>query len=134
MTDKSTTVKPTKTVTPARVKVYNESKLELPQDIGGFSSNFRREAARSVGRIMADHTKLECFIKLCDTFKDYAIDRHEHQLTVRDVAIKAKADKLKAAERDALRTADAIIKSKRANVDKLVAEIAAHDKRMEASK
>ena len=133
MTDKSTTVKPTKTVTPARVKVYNESKLELPQDIGGFSSNFRREAARSVGRIMADPKKLAVFQELLKVFGQYAEDRYENAIVVRDKAVADKQVQLKAAQAQALRTADGVIKSKRAQAAKLEAEIAVHDKKMEAS-
>lgn len=125
MTSKSTTVK---------TKITNESKLVLPQDIGGFSVNFRREAARSVGRIMADEKKLKCFLEMLDIFKQYAKDRYEHQLDVRADALADKAAKLKEAEAKALTDADAVIKGKRAAVAKMQGEIAAHDKKMEKSK
>ena len=126
MTKQSTTVKP--------VKIINESKLKLPQDIGGFSINFRREAARSVGRIMADEKKLECFLEMLKTFDQYARDRFEHQLLLRDQAVKAKADRLVEAQAEALRNADNVIKSKRAHIEHLQAEVDAHDVRMEKSK
>lgn len=125
MTKKSATVK---------TKIVNESKLQLPQDIGGFSVNFRREAARSVGRIMSDEKKLECFLEMLDIFKQYATDRFEHQLVVRDNALADKAAKLKEAQAIALTNADSVIKGKRAVVEKLQREIDAHDVRMEESK
>jgi hypothetical protein len=127
MTKKSTTVKP-------RTKVVNESRLSLPQDIGGFTVNFRREAARSVGRIMADEKKLECFKKLLDAFYEYAEDRFEHNLDVRKGALIAKAKTLRTAEAKALKDADSIIAGKRAHAAQLSAEVALHDKKMEALK
>lgn len=131
MTDKSTTVKPVKK---PRVKISNESKLQLPQDVEGFSSNFRREAARSVGRIMADERKLEVFLELLEHFKDYAGDRFEQNLIERDGALVAKAATLKEAQAVALRNAEHVIKGKRANALQLMAEIEAHDKKVAASK
>ena len=125
MANKSTTVK-------KRVKVTNEAKLVLPQDVGGFSTNFRREAARSVGRIMADEKKLKVFLELLEQFKHYAEDRFEQQLENRATALAAKAAVLKAAEEQALRDADAIIASKRIAAAQFTAEVEAHDKRMEA--
>lgn len=145
MTTKSTTVKPVKTVkavkadkaaevVPAREKILNESRLVLPQDVGGFTSNFRREAARSVGRIMADPNKLRIFQELLATFGQYAEDRYEHALVTRDVALADKAMKLREAEDQALRNADAVIKSKRAQVAGLNAEIEVHDAKMQKLK
>ena len=131
MTDKSTTVKPSKK---PRVKVVNESRLNLPQDVEGFSSNFRREAARAVGRIMSDKKKLDVFLELLKTFGEYAEDRFEQNLVDRDVAVANKATKLREAQATALRAADAVIKGKRANALQLMAEIEAHDKKMEANK
>lgn len=131
MTDKSTTVKPVKK---PRVKISNESKLQLPQDVEGFSSNFRREAARSVGRIMADERKLNVFLELLEHFKDYAGDRFEQNLIERDGALVAKAATLKEAQAVALRNAEHVIKGKRANALQLMAEIEAHDKKVAASK
>jgi len=131
MTDKSTTVKPVKK---PRVKISNESKLQLPQDVEGFSSNFRREAARSVGRIMADERKLKVFLELLEHFKDYAGDRFEQNLIERDGALVAKAATLKEAQAVALRNAEHVIKGKRANALQLMAEIEAHDKKVAASK
>jgi hypothetical protein len=125
MATKSTTVK-------KRVKVTNEAKLVLPQDVGGFTTNFRREAARSVGRIMADEKKLKVFLELLEQFKQYAEDRFEQQIEVRAAALAAKAVALKAAEEQALRDADAIIASKRIAAAQFTAEVEAHDKRMEA--
>jgi hypothetical protein len=125
MATKSTTVK-------NRVKVTNEAKLVLPQDVGGFTTNFRREAARSVGRIMADEKKLKVFLELLEQFKQYAEDRFEQQIEVRADALAAKAAALKAAEEQALRDADAIIASKRIAAAQFTAEVEAHDKRMEA--
>lgn len=125
MANKSTTVK-------KRVKVTNEAKLVLPQDVGGFSTNFRREAARSVGRIMADEKKLKVFLELLEQFKHYAEDRFEQQLENRAAALASKAAALKAAEEQALRDADAIIASKRIAAAQFTAEVEAHDKRMEA--
>lgn len=130
MTNKSTTVKAKSTPTPARVKITNESKLVLPQDIGGFTANFRREAARSVGRIMADPAKLECFLDLLDKFKEYAVDRHEGNVAELQKAIEAKATKLRAAQAQALADAGNIIKGKRAAVEQFTAEIEAHDERV----
>ena len=124
----------TKKSAPVKTKIVNESKLVLPQDIGGFSVNFRREAARSIGRIMADQKKLDCFMELLEVFGQYAQDRFEHQLTVRADALKGKAETLKAAEAKALRDADGIVASKRAHAEKLLAEIAIHDAKMEKSK
>lgn len=131
MSDKTTTVKPVKK---PRVKISNESKLQLPQDVEGFSSNFRREAARSVGRIMADERKLEVFLELLEHFKDYAGDRFEQNLIERDGALVAKAATLKEAQAVALRNAEHVIKGKRANALQLMAEIEAHDKKVAASK
>ena len=125
MTKKSATVK---------TKIINESKLVLPQDIGGFPVNFRREAARSIGRIMADEKKLNCFLELLKVFEQYAKDRYEHQLVVRDNALKDKAAALKEAQEKALRDADGVVASKRAHAEKLLAEIAAHDAKMEKLK
>lgn len=125
MTKKSATVK---------TKIINESKLVLPQDIGGFSVNFRREAARSIGRIMADEKKLNCFLELLQVFEQYAKDRYEHQLVVRENALKDKAAALKEAQEKALRDADGVIAGKRAHAEKLLAEIAEHDKKMEKLK
>jgi hypothetical protein len=125
MATKSTTVK-------NRVKVTNEAKLVLPQDVGGFTTNFRREAARSVGRIMADEKKLKVFLELLEQFKQYAEARFEQQIEVRADALAAKAAALKAAEEQALRDADAIIASKRIAAAQFTAEVEAHDKRMEA--
>ena len=133
MTKKSTTVK-TKIVNESKTKIVNESKLKLPQDIGGFSVNFRREAARSVGRIMADDKKLKCFLEMLDVFKQYAEDRFEHQIEIRNKAVADKAVKLKAAQADALTTAEGVIKGKRAAVAQMQREIEAHDVRMEESK
>lgn len=130
MTNKSTTVKAKSSPVSARVKITNESKLVLPQDIGGFTANFRREAARSVGRIMADPEKLECFIDLLDKFKEYAVDRHEGNVTELKTAMAAKAAKLKAAQAQALADAGNIIKGKRAAVEQFTAEIEAHDDRV----
>jgi len=130
MTNKSTTVKAKPTPKTARVKITNESKLVLPQDIGGFTANFRREAARSVGRIMADPEKLECFLILLDKFKEYAIDRHEGNVAELKRAIDAKAVKLRAAQAQALADAGNIIKGKRAAVEQFTAEIEAHDERV----
>lgn len=131
MTDKSTTVKPSKK---SRTKIVNESRLVLPQDIEGFSANFRREAARSVGRIMADETKLACFLEMLEKFSEYATDRFEQNGVERKVALAAKAKKLKDAEETALRNAENVIKGKRANAARLNAEIAEHDARMESVK
>ena len=131
MTDKSTTVKTVKAkAAPVREKIVNESRLVLPQDIGGFTTNFRGEAARNVGRIMADPKKLAIFKELLEVFGQYAEDRYEHGVVVRDKAVAAKATQLKAAEAQALQNADGIIKGKRAHVAHLEAEIAAHDKKM----
>ena len=147
MTTKSTTVKTVKAkavkATPVaepvaapvvvREKIVNESRLVLPQDVGGFTTNFRREAARSVGRIMADPKKLAVFQELLKVFGQYAEDRYENAIVVRDKAVSDKQVQLKAAQAQALRTADGVIKSKRAQAAKLEAEIAVHDKKMEAS-
>ena len=141
MTDKSTTVKTVKAVkavkaapevkaAPAREKILNESRLVLPQDIVGFTANFRREAARSVGRIMADPKKLAIFKELLEVFGQYADDRYEHGIVVRDKAVAAKAAKLIEAEAQALQNADGVIKGKRAQAALLNAEIATHDEKM----
>lgn len=127
MTTKSTTVK-------KRIKVTNESKLVLPQDVGGFTSNTRRELARSVGRIMADKKKLDVFMELLEQFAHYAQDRFENQIEVRAKAVATKAAVLKTAEAQALKDADAIIASKRIAAAQFTAEVEAHDKRMEANK
>lgn len=132
MTNKSTTVKAKSNPKPARAKITNESKLVLPQDIGGFTANFRREAARSVGRIMADPEKLACFLELLDKFKEYAIDRHEVSEKELQLAIKAKADKLRKAQEQAIHDAKGVINGKRAVVEQYTAEIAAHEKRLGA--
>lgn len=139
MTTKSTTVKKevvkaVKVAAPVRQKIVNESRLVLPQDIGGFTSNFRREAARSVGRIMSDRKKLDTFLELLSLFGQYAEDRYEQSVIERDSAIAAKASKLVEAQATALRNADAVIKGKRAHAEQLIAEVAAHDAKMEASK
>mgnify|MGYP003672938978 CR=1 FL=1 len=126
MTKKSTTV--------ARIKVTNESKLKLPQDVGGFTTNFRREAARSVGRIMSDEKKLKCFLELLKSFGEYAEDRYEAALVTRSSALAAKAAALKVAEAKALSAADSIIAGKRAHIEKLSAEVSAHDTKVEKSK
>ena len=131
MSNKTTTVKPAKKT---RVKISNESKLQLPQDVEGFSSNFRREAARTVGRIMADKKKLEVFQELLEHFSDYANDRFEQNAIEREAALKAKAASLKEAQAVALRNAEHVIKGKRANALKLMAEIEEHDKKVAASK
>lgn len=131
MSDKTTTVKPAKK---ARIKISNESKLQLPQDVEGFSSNFRREAARSVGRIMSDERKLKVFLELLVHFKNYAEDRFEHNAIERKAALAAKAEALKEAQAVALRNAENIIKGKRANAMQLMAEIEAHDKKVAESK
>jgi len=131
MSDKTTTVKPVKKT---RVKISNESKLQLPQDVEGFSSNFRREAARSVGRIMADERKLKVFLELLEHFKNYAEDRFEQNAIERTVALASKAAVLKEAQAVALRNAEHVIKGKRANALQLLAEIEAHDKKVAASK
>jgi hypothetical protein len=131
MSDKTTTVKPVKKT---RVKISNESKLQLPQDVEGFSSNFRREAARSVGRIMADERKLKVFLELLEHFKNYAEDRFEQNAIERTVALASKAAVLKEAQAVALRNAEHVIKGKRANALQLMAEIEAHDKKVAASK
>lgn len=131
MSDKTTTVKPVKK---PRVKISNESKLQLPQDVEGFSSNFRREAARSVGRIMADERKLKVFLELLEHFKNYAEDRFEQNAIERTVALASKAAVLKEAQAVALRNAEHVIKGKRANALQLMAEIEAHDKKVAASK
>ena len=130
MTTKSTTVKAKSSSIPDRVKITNESKLVLPQDIGGFTANFRREAARSVGRIMADETKLECFIELLDKFKEYAVDRHENGVQELKRAMAAKAAKLRLAQEQALADAGNIIKGKRAAVEQFTSDIEAHDERV----
>ena len=143
MTVKSTTVKTVKAkaapvvketkaveAAPAREKILNESRLVLPQDIVGFTANFRREAARSVGRIMADPKKLAIFKELLEVFGQYADDRYEHGIVVRDKAIAAKAAKLVEAEAQALQNADGVIKGKRAQAALLNAEIATHDEKM----
>ena len=144
MSDKATTVKTVKAVkavketkaapevkaAPAREKILNESRLVLPQDIVGFTANFRREAARSVGRIMADPKKLAIFKELLEVFGQYADDRYEHGIVVRDKAIAAKAAKLVEAEAQALQNADGVIKGKRAQAALLNAEIATHDEKM----
>jgi hypothetical protein len=139
MTTKSTTVKKEVTkkavvAVPVREKIVNESRLVLPQDIGGFTSNFRREAARSVGRIMNDPKKLEIFQELLAAFGVYAEDRFEHSLVVHSKNVADKAAKLRLAEVDALNTAEGIIRGKRAHAEKLLAEIAVHDTKMEAIK
>ena len=131
MSNKTTTVKPAKKT---RVKISNESKLQLPQDVEGFSSNFRREAARTVGRIMADKKKLEVFQELLEHFADYDNDRFEQNAIEREAALKAKAASLKEAQAVALRNAEHVIKGKRANALKLMAEIEEHDKKVAASK
>jgi hypothetical protein len=140
MTVKSTTVKKETTkaapkavpvvVVPSREKIVNESRLVLPQDIVGFTANFRREAARSVGRIMADPKKLAIFKELLVVFGQYADDRFEHGVIVRDKAVADKATKLLEAEAQALQNADGVIKGKRAHMAKLSEEIAAHDAKM----
>ena len=122
---KSTTVKPT------RARITTESKLVLPQDIGGFTVNFRREAARSVGRIMADQKKLDVYLELLERFAEYAKDRFEGQVEDRAKAIADKAKTLKAAEERALRDANGVIAGKRAHIEHLAAEVAAYDKKME---
>ena len=136
MTTKSTTVKESKPdtkpfVQPARVKVVNESRLVLAQDVEGFTSNFRREAARSVGRIMADPRKLAVFKELLATFGQYAEDRYEHSLVERDTAIANKAARLQEAQAKALRDADNVIKSKRAHMQQLTDELEVHDAKMQ---
>jgi hypothetical protein len=131
MSDKTTTVKPAKK---ARVKISNESKLQLPQDVEGFSSNFRREAARSVGRIMSDERKLKVFLELLGHFKNYAEYRFEQNAIERAAALASKAEALKEAQAVALRNAEHVIKGKRANAMKLMAEIEAHDKKVAAGK
>ena len=131
MSDKTTTVKPIKKT---RTKISNESKLQLPQDVEGFSSNFRREAARSVGRIMSDERKLKVFIELLEHFKNYAEDRFEQNAVERKAILAAKAEALKEAQAVALRNAEHVIKGKRANAMQLMAEIEAHDKKVAASK
>ena len=131
MSNKTTTPKKSKN---ARAKITSESKLKLPQDVEGFSSNFRREAARSVGRIMADERKLGVFLELLEHFSQYATDRFEQNLIERDAAVASKAAALKEAQAVALRNAEHVIKGKREYAVKLMAEIEAHDKKVAASK
>jgi len=123
MAKKSTTVKK---------KITNATMLELPQDIGGFTVNFRREAARSVGRIGADPERLKVFLELLGRFGQYAKDRHEQQIVVREKAVAAKAVALQEAADKALRDADRRIATKRAEVARMSAEIDQHDARMDA--
>ena len=131
MSNKTNTPKTSKN---ARAKITSESKLKLPQDVEGFSSNFRREAARSVGRIMADERKLGVFLELLEHFSQYATDRFEQNLIERDAAVASKAAALKEAQAVALRNAEHVIKGKREYAVKLMAEIEAHDKKVAASK
>lgn len=131
MSNKTNTPKTSKNV---RAKITSESKLKLPQDVEGFSSNFRREAARSVGRIMADERKLGVFLELLEHFSQYATDRFEQNLIERDAAVASKAAALKEAQAVALRNAEHVIKGKREYAVKLMAEIEAHDKKVAASK
>ena len=136
MTNKSANVKPapaakapglTKSAPAPRVKVVNESKLKLPQDIGSFTANARRELARSVGRIMVDDKKLQCFLELLDVFKDYATDRHEANVVAMDKTKIMRAAKLKEIEAQKLLDARGVIAGKRGAVAKLEEEIAVHD-------
>ena len=131
MSNKTNTPKTSKNV---RAKITSESKLKLPQDVEGFSSNFRREAARSVGRIMADERKLGVFLELLEHFSQYATDRFEQNLIERDAAVASKAAALKEAQAVALRNAEHVIKGKREYAAMLMAEIEAHDKKVAASK
>jgi len=118
----------TVTVKAKRVKIINESKLDLPQDVDGFSTNFRREAARAIGRIQNDERRLECFKELAAIFVQYAEDRFEQNQKELKVALEAKAKQRKLAAEKAKREADAVIKSKRALAEQLTAELKAHDK------
>jgi hypothetical protein len=113
--------------TAARTKIVHEARLDLPQDVEGFSINFRRESARTVGRIMADERKLAVFLTLLEKFSEYATDKFEDSLATRAAALADKAAKLKADQAEALRKAGHIVNSKRAEVAKLTLEIDAHD-------
>jgi hypothetical protein len=125
MTTKSTTVK--QTPAPVRERVTQEHKLVLPQDVGGFTTNFRREAARSVGRIMTDEKKLKCFLGLLEAFEDYALGRFEKNTELLKKTLSDKAAVLIRERERLVESAATLIDGKRATVAHLAAEIDAHD-------
>lgn len=117
----------TKATKKARVKVTNEAKLVLPQDIGSFSANFRREAARTVGRIAADPKRLAVFKELLGAFGNYADDRFEKAEADLEVALKNKA--VATAEALAIIEAnhDRVAENAKAEIARLSEHVAAHE-------
>ncbi len=110
--------------------VLHAHKLVLPQDPQGFTGNLRRELARSVGRIAGDQKRLDSFVETLSVFQDFARNKAQAQRDDLQKKIADKAARLKTAQDAALRTAEAVINSKRATVAQFSAEIEAHEKRV----
>lgn len=71
-----------------KAPITQAAKLEFPQDTVGFTSSFKRETARAIGRIGGKEDKLTIFLDTLDILRQYAIDKCEAQ----GVAVVAKRD------------------------------------------
>jgi len=114
-------------------KITNEMKLPFPSDRSGFMSSMKREVARSIGRIMADETKLEDLLGTLDVLRQYAIDKHEYQKDRLERAKKAKAAKITAELDLRLERNLSIVDTKRKVVADYSADIKKHDAAVKAA-
>ena len=60
---------------------------DWPRDVHGFTSGFRREVARTVGRIKGNDEKFDVFMKHLREAANWARQRHEIAKRVRDAQL-----------------------------------------------
>lgn len=93
---------------------------DWPRDIHGFTSGFRREVARTVGRIRGNEEKMETFIAHLRAAADWARSRYEI-----GVAVQAKAVEEAEALRAALKVPHGLDQLIESDADRAAAQAAA---------
>lgn len=71
-----------------KAPITQAAKLKFPQDTVGFTSSFKRETARAIGRIGGKEANLKIMLDTLDILRQYAIDKCEAQ----GIAVVAKRD------------------------------------------
>lgn len=108
-----------------KAPITQAAKLKFPQDTVGFTSAFKREAARAIGRIGGKEDKLAIFLETLEILREYAVNKTEAQVAAVKVAREAEKEKVaKALEDDKKRKARRIA-SKEAEIALLTREIEA---------
>ncbi len=105
--------------------ITNPTKLPFPADKYGITSAYKREAARTIGRIMGDPARLEMFLEVTNVLVEYAHAKFEQQTQTKELNANKRAADLEAARKEATARAKAKVARLKAQVAELNKEIKA---------